>query len=131
MEDIKMNEILKVLIKAFDSATALKAIVDFEKNITSSNIREKYINILNLELKNIDNQYDKIEDDIRKNIHNFSEKNYYISKAMNNRKKEKVKIKLEYFITDMVIILIKPLLVIVSILIYIKSNQKKQVVNVQ
>lgn len=126
-----MNEILKVLIKAFDSATALKAIVDFEKNITSSNIREKYINILNLELKNIDNQYDKIEDDIRKNIHNFSEKNYYISKAMNNRKKEKVKIKLEYFITDMVIILIKPLLVIVSILIYIKSNQKKQVVNVQ
>ncbi len=61
-----MNEILKVLIKAFDSATALKAIVDFEKNITSSNIREKYINILNLELKNIDNQYDKIEDDIRK-----------------------------------------------------------------
>lgn len=126
-----MNEILKVLIKAFDSATALKAIVDFEKNITSSNIREKYINILNLELKNIDNQYDKIEDDIRKNIHNFSEKNYYISKAMNNRKKEKVKIKLEYFITYMVIILIKPLLVIVSILIYIKSNQKKQVVNVQ
>ncbi len=68
---------------------------------------------------------------LEKNIHNFSEKNYYISKAMNNRKKEKVKIKLEYFITDMVIILIKPLLVIVSILIYIKSNQKKQVVNVQ